>query len=967
MKKLTAILTAALLTAVLAASAQADYGLSEFDATYSNADGSPVTQAGSHPFAQTTNIVFNRHGDLLDGDGKDVLVKLPPGFAGNPTAVPTCKTADFITQLRTGVPNCSDSPVIGVAKVEYVNHEAQPLRAIYNLPAPPGRVSAFGFYVFNDPVIVTVGVNPDPPYNVEARATNASTQAVPVFSSKITLWGVPASPAHDGVRGACAIAGGTCPVALPEIPFITMPRSCHGPLLTTYATDSWQNPGAYLPSGQPDLSDPAWVTGSSLTHDEAEPPSPLGTTGCGKLAFAPSTTAAPTARAASSPTGLDFGINLEDEGFDNPAVGAIAAADIEKAVVTLPAGMTVNPSIAEGLAVCSEAALTRETPSSEAGAGCPSASKIGSLEVQTPELPGVTLGGSLYQAAPYENPEHSLIALYAVIKDPTRGINVVQPLRVETDPVTGRITTVSEEMPQVPLSHVRFHFREGTRSPLATPPSCGPHAVEATFYPSSGGAPAHTSSVFEIISGPESGPCPSGGTPPFHPGLNAGTLNNAAGAYSPFNLRLFRTDSEQEITHFSIKLPPGVSGKLAGIPFCPEAAIAAAKARERQPHGGQEELDRPSCPAPSEIGHTLVGSGVGPSLAYVPGKVYLAGPYNGSNLSIVAITAAKAGPFDLGTVVVREALRINPETAEVFVDATGSDPIPHIVNGIPVHLRDVRVYVDRPDFVLNPTSCKPTSTASTILGSGTNFASEADDQPVTVTTRFQAADCASLGYKPAVQLKLKGSTKRSGHPALTAILRPRAGDANSRVVSVALPHSEFLDQGHIKTICTRVQFKAGAGNGSACPAGAIYGHAKAWTPLLSEPLEGPVLLRANPEHTLPDLVLALHGLIEFDAVGRIDSVNGGIRNTFEAVPDAPVSKVEVSFQGGKKGLLENSTNLCIGSHKATTKYTAQSGKAYEAKVALQAQCGGGGKKNKKKQKRAGRPSALLRLGSLGAW
>ena len=620
--------------------------------------------------------------------------------------------------------------------------------------------------------------------------------------------------------------------------------------------------------------------------------------------------------------------------------------------------MTANPSFAEGISPCSEAQYKAEQIDTPAGAGCPEASKLGSVVAHS-SLLEEPIEGSLYLATPYENEFHSLIAIYMVLRAPERGVLVKQAGEVKPDPVTGQLRATFKGLPPLPFSDFTLHFREGARAPLATPPACGEYRTVSQLYPfSAPTTPVEKQSSMQIESGPNAGPCPSGGTPPFHPGLIAGSINNAAGAYSPFNLRLSRTDSEQEITHFSIKLPPGITGKLAGIPFCSDASIAAAKARERTPHGGQEELERPSCPAASEVGHTLVGAGVGNSLTYVPGKLYLAGPYHGDSLSVVAITAAVAGPFDLGTVVIREGLEINPETAEVFVDATGSDPIPHIVDGIPVHLRDIRAYVDKPNFVLNPTSCEPTSTASTVLGSGTNFASESDDRPVTVTTRYQAADCANLGYKPSLQLKLKGSTKRGGTPALTATLLPRPGDANSKKVSVALHHSEFLDQAHIRTICTRVQFKEGNGNGERCPAGSVYGHAKAWTPLLSEPLEGPVFLRSS-ENPLPDLVLALHGLINFDAVGRIDSVNGGIRNTFEAVPDAPVTKVVLEMQGGQKGLLENSTNLCVGSHKATTEFAGQNGKAYAAKVGLQAQCGKARKKHKKAKHRKRHQLAAL--------
>ena len=344
-------------------------------------------------------------------------------------------------------------------------------------------------------------------------------------------------------------------------------------------------------------------------------------------------------------------------------------------------------------------------------------------------------------------------------------------------------------------------------------------------------------------------------------------------------------------------------------------------------------------------------------LTYVPGSLYLAGPYHGSGLSVVSITAAKAGPFDLGTVVVREALKIDPETAEVFVDATGSDPIPHIIQGIPVHLRDIRAYVNRPEFTLNPTSCKPTSTASTVFGSGLNFAIEADDQPVTVTSPFQAADCASLGFKPKLTLSLKGGTKRGATPAFKAVLTyPKGANANIATSQVTLPHSEFLEQAHIGTVCTRAQFKEGKVPGEKCPVASIYGKAMAITPILSEPLKGPVYLRSS-SHNLPDLVAALHNdRVDIALDGRIDSVrNGRIRNTFEAVPDAPVSKFVLEMQGGKKGLLVNSTDICQHKRHAISHFVGQNGKVSDTNPVLRAPCGGTKKKTDKKGKR--RPRA----------
>ncbi len=946
MKRLVLTLLIALLGATaVTAPAKAAFGFNELDDVFANRDGSPATQAGSHPYLQETTIAFNTvfssvagtsglpNGlEIPDGDPKDVIVSLPPGFVGNPTAVSQCTTTDFLLQ------KCPLSSQVGVDDVVVSGPRSEGgLQRVnlYSLVPPPGVAMRIAFQVINVPVTVDLTVNPNPPYNVLASSRNIDNP-VPFYSTELSVWGVPASPSHDSERG-CG-TGGCGNLHLEEKPLLTLPRACQGSLPTHFEGDSWQE------------TDVAPVTGETFTHDDATPPNPQGMTGCSRLGFNPSISAAPTTKAANSPTGLDFDLNVHDEGLTSPT--GIANSDIRKAEVTLPEGFSVNPSIAEGLSVCTEADLARETAFSGAGAGCPDASKIGTVEVETPLL-DENVNGALYQATPYENPFHNLITLYVVIKNPTLGIKVVQPLKVEPDPVTGRLTTVAEEMPQLPFSHFKLHFREGARSPLASPPSCGTFNAEATLYPWSGGTPVTTTSAFQIISGPESQPCPTGGLPPFHPGLVAGTLNNAAGRFSPFNVRLSRTDSEQEITHFSIKLPPGVLGKLAGIPFCPDAAIAAAKARTG-PHGGQEEINSPSCPAASEIGHTLVGSGVGSALAYAPGKLYLAGPYHGSALSMVAITAGKVGPFDLGNVVIREAFKIDPETAEVFVDATGSDPIPHIIKGIPVHLRDIRAYVDRPNFVLNPTNCTRTSTASTLLGSGLDFGSEADDRPVTVSTPFQAADCAALPFKPRLSLKLKGGTKRGSHPALKATLNMSGiGEAGVHRAEVILPKSEFIENAHFNTICTRVQFKQGAHPGEMCPAGSVYGHAVAKTPILSEPLEGPVFLRSS-EHQLPDVVASLHnGQIDVVLDGHVDSVKGRLRNTFESTPDAPVSSVVISLLGGKKGLFVNSTNLCKATYKAEANFTGQNGKEWDFKPEVKPTgCGGKAKKQKRAKRRA---------------
>ncbi len=683
------------------------------------------------------------------------------------------------------------------------------------------------------------------------------------------------------------------------------------------------------------------------SRDGGGNPAPLA--GCDSVPFQPKVSAQPSSKLASTPSGLDFELKLPNQGLLSP--GGIAETEPKKTVFTLPEGMTVNPSLVEGISVCTPAQYAAEKIDTPAGGGCPESSKLGSLTARSPLDRRADRRLPLSGCSPRQ-PFGTLTALYLVARAPERGVIVKQAGKVELDPTTGQIKTTFDNLPPLPYSSFKLHFREGARAPLATPPACGEYQSTAIFTPFSAkddSEAVSTTASFQIERGPDGGACPSGGLPPFRPGLIAGSINNAAGRFSPFNVRLFRTDAEQEINRFSIKLPPGIVGKLAGVPFCSDAQIAAAKARTGI-HGGQEEIESPSCPAASQIGRSLAGAGVGSALAYAPGRIYLAGPYHGSAISLVAITAAKVGPFDLGTVVIRQAFKVDPETGEVFIDATGSDPIPHIIQGVPTHLRDIRAYTDRPQFVLNPTSCKRTSTASTLLGSGVDFSSEADDRPVTVSTPFQAADCAALPFKPRLALKLKGGTKRGDFPALTAKLNMNGfGEAGIRRTQVTLPSSEFIANAHFNTICTRVIFKQGAKPGERCPAGSIYGKAVVNTPILSEPLTGPVFLRSS-EHELPDVVAAVHnGEIDVVLVGRVDSVKGKLRTTFEATPDAPVGSVIVSLRGGKKGLFENSTNLCKGTHKALAAFTGHNGKLREFNPPLEPKCGGKGRKHKRRR------------------
>jgi hypothetical protein len=922
-------IAAAALAALGAMPASAAFGLKDLELSLSEEAGTPAVQAGSHPFAMTTVIDVNttvdpEQGEVPDDALGDLVVDLPPGMAGDATAVPKCSTADFVTIVDAGA-SCPDDTAIGIASVRVgfedpgINHVP-----IYNLVPPPGVPAKVGLVVLGLPVPFVVGLNPEPPYNLQAFPSNIS-QALRFYGSDFTLWGYPSSPGHDGERGRCAADPNgslTCPVIPTGKPFLVAPRSCTGPLETGVKAASWQNPGIWL---------------------EYSVKSPFGMSGCSSLGFTPTTESTPSTASAETGTGLDFSVELHDEGLKNPE--GLAGSDVKKTVVTLPEGMTINPSVGEGLGVCTPADIERETLLSLPGEGCPNSSKLGTLHALSP-LSEEAIDGSVFLAQQddaatttpgAENPFDSLIALYLVLKNPTLGVIAKLPIKVEPDPNTGQLVATLEDVPQIPVSHFNFHFREGARAPLITPSACGTYTTKAVFTPwANPSTPVTTTSSFQITSGVNGGPCPPGGVSSFHPEFQAGSVNNNAGSFSPFIMRLIREDGEQDMTKFSAILPPGELGSLAGVDKCPDSAVAVAKAKT-----GRQEIASPSCPANSLIGHTLAGAGVGSALTYVGGQVYLGGPFHGDPLSVIAITPAVAGPFDAGTVVVRLALTLNPKTAEVEVDGANSDPIPHIIKGIVLKLRDLRVYVDRPNFTLNPTSCDESNARSVLFGSYLNVLDPSDDKPIDLATRYQAANCLNLGFKPKLNLNLKGGTKRGGHPGLRAIYTPKKGDANVKGLVVRLPRSAFLDQAHIKTICTRVQFAA-----KACPKQSQYGYIKAWTPLIEEPLQGPVYLRSS-SHKLPDLVFDLHGLVDIEVSTRIDSKGGGIRATVENAPDAPLTKVDLRMQGGKKGLIINSRSLCGHVSKANVLFTGHNGKEHSAKPVMKADCGGRGKSKKR--------------------
>jgi hypothetical protein len=896
-----------------------DLQVTEFSGAGLNADLTPSTQAGARPHQVTTQFSFNTK---LSSEGlvgpaenvKDLQFDLPPGFVGNIQDFPQCPQ-DAMDRLGA----CPVDTQIGFAtiNVSFFFPGGQEVAAVYNVEPPPGMAAQFAFVVVASVVHVNFGIRTGTDYGVTASLRNINETA-PVWASKVDIWGVPADPSHDGERFKPAFnTPEHIKSGLPLRPLLSNPTACGRPLVTTMRATTWQLP-----------SESVFATPSAAD----------ALTGCDQLEFNPKIEAKPTTNLADSPAGLEFHLQIpQNNDFDG-----LATAQLRDSTVVLPPSLTVNPSSANGLGACSPAQIGLKTPPGQVDAeftpdpaNCPDASKIGTVRIDSPSVLDHFLTGDVYLAAQNQNPFGSLLAMYIAIDDRASGVVVKLPALIEADQKTGQLTAKIVNGPQLPYEDVRIETFKGAGAPLKTGIACGAYEVNTDLVPWTApeGATAHPKDSFQIEKGVGGGACAKDeASAPNKPSFEAGTFEPTAGAYTPFTLKLARADGTQQLTGIDTTLPKGLIAKLAGVPYCSDQALSAAVGKS-----GRSELANPSCPAASKVGSVFVSAGAGPSPFHTEGSAYLAGPYKGAPLSLAVVTPAVAGPFDLGDVVVRNALYVDPESAQV---RAVSDPFPSILQGIPLDLRSVAVNLDRSKFTRNPTSCNPLAiTGSAALLTG---------QSASLSNRFQVGDCGLLAFKPKLSLTLKGGTKRNDHPALKAVLTAKDGEANIAGAAVTLPRSEFLENAHIKTICTRVQFAA-----NACPARSVYGKARAFTPLLDKPLEGPVYLRSS-SHELPDLVADLNGQIHVVLVGRIDSVNRGIRNTFEAVPDAPVSKFVLEMQGGKKGLLVNNRDLCKSVNRATVLFDGQNGKTADSRPAVGNSCKKKARKGNKGKKRSAR-------------
>jgi hypothetical protein len=869
-----------------------------------------TTQAGAHPDLEfdvavkqnpkSPTNVFGLHNSYAAA--RDIRFVVPPGLIGDPNAIGSvqqCSAQQLVSWVAAGG-GCPNGSQIGVSTITAYELSKEFAEPVYMMQPPGGDVAArVGLIAGIYPMFLDFRVRSDSDYALVSEVTNAPA-AARVVKLETSLWGVPASSVHNKERCTAKEAFNNCvespsrPPGGNELPFFTNPTRCGVPLEASVNASSWAE-AELKPENNVTATFPA-------------------ITGCDKLPFGPGVEVNPTSHHTSAPTGLDMTIKLPA----SPGVKVLEPSQMRYMRIDLPEGLTVNPAAADGLEVCSPQQVRFHE---NAASDCPDGAKIGATEFDIPVLER-KVKGAIYLREP--EPGHPY-RIWVVADD--LGLHVKLPGDLELDQKTGQIHSVvvgtpeTEGIPQAPLREIKLLLKSGFRAPMVTPLKCGTYFTHFEFVPWSGGPPASGNSPMEITEG-----CGSGG---FAPKISAGSTDSQGGAYSPFSVAIAREDGEQNLaTLNSLTLPRGLAASFAGIPRCEgQAALTGA------------------CPAASRVGRVAAAVGPGPTPLWVPqpgnrpSAVYLGGPYKGAPTSIVAVVPKQAGPFDFGDEVVRSAVFVNPVSAQA---TTVPDPFPQILEGIPITYRSVNVILDRPGFTLNPTSCarkETTATLSSTLGTTAAAASS-----------FAATDCGALGFKPSFSLSLKGGTKRGSFPALRASFRPRAGDANASSVVVRLPHSAFLEQGHFRTICTRVQYNAGGGGGAGCPAASSYGHVVAKTPILDAPLEGPVFLRSS-NHNLPDMVLSLHGPpslpIQVESVGRIDSAKGGIRSSFEAIPDAPITEVRLEMEGGQKGLIVNSTNICASVNRAEVKLGAQNGKSAKLNTPVVGQCKGKGRKGKK--------------------
>ncbi len=892
-----------------------------------------ITNEGTPIFEIPTSEIKEPRSDR---NIKTLRVDLPPGLTVNPNATPKCSVEDFkaIGEIPGGggavghVPACSPTSIVGQEEVTLVTTVGGVVPA--GAPFPATAKLPKGTVVTPDPTKGTIV----PVYNLQPKYGEPALFGFVVAAKEVVYLETDVSWQSDYHEGFT--------IRLPEEepPFTTLksrlvqkgrsgngtfinnPTTCLDPNQYPHLYSTWFRAESY---GEPD---PNFPEGSTPVEAKVEDSSGklIQQEGCGSVPFEPSIAMDAGTANVDSPSGATIDVKLPFDAAKEGGEGQ-SQSHVRKAEVTLPPYMGLNPAGAQGLTACSDGHFRKNERFY--GNTCPDSSKIGTATVESPPLER-PLTGDVYvgfqNSRVPESGEEFRILVEA--KEEEEGINARLIGHVKADPNTGRLTAVFDEqqqleltgsqadmpsgLPQVPFTSVKLHF-DGSKAVLTSPPICSSDTASRLEPWARPGTDAEPKSTVTLTSDPGGGDCPKTmAERKFAPTYKANSDSTEAGKYSPLRVHIARKDGEQELKVVDVTLPKGLAGKLAGVAYCPESAIATAVA-----NGGREEIGTPSCPDSSFLGTAETASGTGDNPLKLAGNVYLAGPYKGAPFSLVTTTPAVAGPFNLGVVVVRVALNVNPDTGQVNAV---SDPIPDVYNGVKLDIRSIDLNIDRNRFMINPTNCNAQATTGAVEGGGADPTNPATFSSYAVNDPFQATACNKLGFKPHFKVQLYGPTKRAKNPRLKATLTSNQQQANVLRTALTMPHSLFLDQSHIGTVCTRPQLAA-----HNCPKASIYGKAWAESALLENKLAGKVYL-VSSNHKLPDLLVDLRGQVEVYLRGVIGSKHGGLKTVFNNVPDLPVRKFVLNMRGGKKSLLVNSTNTCAKTQRAVLNIKGQNGK-----------------------------------------
>jgi uncharacterized repeat protein (TIGR01451 family) len=881
--------SASAVDSVMISSAAAPFGFAGKDAWFSNADGTLDTRAGSHPYEATFSFDLNNAKKGNEGYGRpagheprNLTFVLPPGMIGDPAAVAQCPLSLFVTETH-----CPPNTEVGVVQAAIIGGTIlsgpQP-QAVYNLVPPPGEPAEFGFVLNGNLTLLGTKVRSGSDYGITTITDNI-TRAEAV-SAVLTLWGEPAAPSHDPWRCEAVQGGGyTCGVSTVAThkPFFTLPTACENEAPKfSLSMSSWEDPGE------------APASTSFSLHDANE--GEVGFTGCEDLTFGPTLTTSPDTAAADSPAGLTVDVKPPLGGLEDTE--GLSSSDIEETKVTLPAGMIINPGQAAGLQAClpGEDGLTTqlEKEHGEENDGppdCPLASKVGTVKASSPLLESSAekvLEGNVYVLR--SNPPH-LLLLAAFSAD---GVNVKLVLHAELNEQTGQITTTVPNIPELPVSDFKLSFSGGPQAALDTPTQCGTYTTQSDFTPwGNPFAPdVFPTAKLEITDGPGGSACPSDPMP-FTPSLIAGTSNPKGGGYTSFSMLLRRGDGQQRIEKLSFTTPPGLSGMISKIPLCDEADANAG-----------------TCPKASQIGYAVVASGPGPYPLVLPQPgepelpIYLTERYGNAPFGLSIVTPVLAGPFNLGTVVTRASIAVNPHTAQITIT---TNPLPQIVAGVPTDLREIDAVIDREGFMFNPTHCAPAAFSGT--------ANSAQGAQAPISSSFDVVGCKGMAFAPKFAVSTPARTSKADGAALTATLTyPAAAQgtqANITRVKVDLPKQLPSRLTTLQKACTNAQFEA---NPAGCPSASVIGHARVVTPLLPVPVEGPAYFVSHGGEAFPSLIMLLQGDgVTVELVGTTFISKAGITSsTFKTVPDVPFSTFTLTLPQGRYSAL--AANLPVKDH-----------------------------------------------------